>query len=63
MSRLKPPGARYNVLWGPGGVTNVFKNEACNVDLSLRMLSIKLVCLLMLCTGQSVQTLSLIKLS
>ena len=51
VSRLKPPTAKYNTLWDPSCVINVFKNEPSNDQLNLRMLSIKLVCLLMLCTG------------
>ena len=59
--RFKPPTAKYSVLWDPSCVLNVFTNESNNDKLTLKMLSIKLACLLMLCTGQRVQTLSLIK--
>ena len=61
VSRLKPPTAKYSVLWDPSCVLTVFNNEGNNDKLTLKMLSIKLACLWMLCTGQRVQTLSLIK--
>lgn len=60
ISRLRPPRPRYNSIWDPKQVFDYFEKEP---SVSLKSLSIKLVTLLTLATGQRLQTLSLIKLS
>ena len=61
VSKLRPPMPKYNVVWDPSKVLDVFRNWDTNDKISLKLLSVKLVCLLMLCTGQRVQTIHLIK--
>nr|CAI5849323.1 unnamed protein product [Callosobruchus analis] len=58
--RLRPPKPRYNCVWDPKEVLDYFITHPAE---SLRSLSIKLVTLLLLATGQRLQTISLIKLS
>lgn len=62
ISRLRPVKPRYNVTWNPDVVLKYLRGivtETC----SLKDLTLKLVSLLALCTGQRVQTLSNILLS
>lgn len=60
--KLRPPTARYQVTWDADLVLNLFKSWPRNSELSLKMLSFKLVALLALVTAQRVQTLSAIEL-
>ena len=57
--KLRPPKPKYDSTWDPEIVLNYF-TDCCNADLSLELLSKKLVILLALVTGQRIQTLSLI---
>lgn len=59
VSKLKPPVPRYSVTWDPSQVLQYLKT----IDTSnLKNISLKLLTLLALATGQRLQTLSLIKL-
>lgn len=61
VSKLRPPAPRYHVTWDPDSVLTrlaLWKTADCN----LKSLSLKLVALLALCTGQRVQTLASIDL-
>ena len=60
--RSRPPKARYDSVWDASKVLKVFKEWPENSDLNLKQLSMKLVSLLALCTGQRCQTLAMIKL-
>lgn len=59
LSRLRPPEPKYESTWDPEIVLNYFRNLNNN-ELSLEILSKKLVTLLALVTGQKIQTLALI---
>ncbi|KAB0805144.1 hypothetical protein PPYR_02114 [Photinus pyralis] len=61
MSRLRPSQPRYSNTWDPQLLLSYF--EGLPKELSLRMLSQKLITLLALITGGRLQTLSLIRLS
>lgn len=60
--RLKPPAPKYNVTWNPGTVLDYLASKFPNENLSLDMLTKKLVTILALTSGHRVQTLSLIKI-
>lgn len=60
VSRLRPPKSKYSCTWDPKIVLDYIQNHLVN-DLTLRQLSMKLVALLLLCSGQRVQTISMIK--
>nr|CAI5865758.1 unnamed protein product [Callosobruchus analis] len=57
---LRPPKPRHNCDWDPKQVLDYFINNPAD---SLRSLSVKLVTLLLVATGQQLHTISLIKLS
>ncbi len=57
-SRLRPPQCKYNSTWDPKTVLDYIEFNLSN-DLSLRQLTMKLVALLLLCSGQRVQTISM----
>lgn len=59
---LRPPAPRYQVTWDANKVLELFLSWPENDTLSLRDLSIKLVCLLALTTAQRVQSLVSIEL-
>lgn len=59
--RSKPPKPKYNYTWNPAIVLNYLSTLPL-IDISLEMLTRKLVTLLALATGHRVQTLSLISL-
>lgn len=58
--RLRPPQPRYNLTWDPQQVLSFLRGLS---DLDLKVVSTKLVTLLILATGQRIQTISLIKCS
>lgn len=60
ISRLRPQRPRYTVIWDPKQDLDFFESASTK---TLKMLSLKLVTLLLLATGQRLQTISLIKLS
>lgn len=60
--RSKPPLPKYNVTWDPSAVLDYLATLYPNEEISLEMLTKKLVTLLALTTGHRVQTLSMIKL-
>lgn len=60
VGKLKPPKAKYDSIWDVNVVLQMFKSWQCNDSLSLKCLGQKLVALLAICTGQRVQSLSLI---
>jgi len=62
VSRLRPAVPRYTVTWNPDKVLNLLKSWQANLC-DVKQLTLKLVALLALTTGQRVQTLSRIKLS
>ena len=59
----KPPSSKYNVIWDPANILTAISKMNSNEKLTLRELSIKLVSLLMLTTGQRVQTIHSIRRS
>lgn len=61
--KQKPPRPKYINTWDPQQVLNLVSCWHPNSSLSLEKITKKLSILLALCTGQRVQTLSLIKLS
>jgi len=63
VGRLRPPKCRYNNTWDASAILKFFVSWDCNEQLNLMNLSMKLVALLALCSGQRVQTLSSIKLN
>ncbi|ODM88269.1 hypothetical protein Ocin01_18413 [Orchesella cincta] len=63
ISRLRPPSCKYSITWDPQIVLDYISKLESNDMLSLRALSVKLVSLILLCTGQRVQTLANIKIS
>lgn len=62
IKRLRPPQPRYDSTWNPESVLNYIQDLPENSQLSLKMLSFKLVTLLALITAQRVQTISLIRI-
>lgn len=62
IGKLRPPALRYNMIWDVNLVLNklIDWGETCN--LTLKLLSIKLLGLLAITTGQRVQTLGLLRL-
>lgn len=61
--RLRPPLPRYNLTWDVSVVLNFLGNLYPNEDISLQMLSKKLLTLLALVTAHRLQTLSKIKIN
>lgn len=61
VANLRPPKPKYESTWDPKIILDYFEN-LLNENLSLELLSKKLVTLLALVTGQRIQTLSLIDL-
>ena len=60
---LKPPTPRYSHTWDVSTVLNYLKGLGGNSDLSMKQLTMKLVVLIALVTGQRCQTLSLLNLN
>lgn len=60
VAKLRPQKPRCNFIWDPEQVLDYFESHH---PTSLKELSMKLVTLLLLATGQRLQTISLIKLS
>lgn len=56
----RPSKPRYDSTWDPSIVLAYFKSPPENDSLSMRLLSLKLVMLLALATGQRLQTITLI---
>lgn len=61
LCRLRPSKRKYHCIWNPDKVINLLSKFYPNEELSLENLSMKLVTLLALTTGQRMQTISLIK--
>lgn len=61
--RQNPPKPKYCSTWDPQIVLNLISSWHPNSSLSLEKITKKVSILLALCTGQRVQTLSLIKIS
>lgn len=61
--KMKPVFPRYDITWDPHIVLNFLSNFYPNSELSLEVLSKKLVMLLALASGQRCQTLSLIRVT
>lgn len=59
--RLRPPLPKYNVTWNPTTVLNFLENWYPHEEISLEILTKKVVTLLALVTAHRVQTLSKIK--
>lgn len=57
VSRLRPPTCKYKTTWDANVVLKFVQSWPQNCELSFKDLSLKLVALLALCTGQRVQTL------
>lgn len=62
VSNIKPPQARYDTIWDPSIVLDKINDLGPNSSLNLKLLSLKLVSLLMLTTGHRVQTIHCIQL-
>lgn len=62
VSRLRPPAPKYLTTWNPDVVLAELSNWE-TLECNLKILTLKLVGLLALCTGQRVQTLAAIYLS
>lgn len=60
--RLRPPAAKYNVTWNADALLRLFQSWEDNANLSIKVLSQKLLGLLALVTGQRVQSLASIKI-
>lgn len=63
ISRMRPPKAKYTVTWDPQEVLDNLQSLKDNEHLSVRDLTRKLVALMLLGSGQRVQTLHNIKLN
>lgn len=63
VSKLRPPKPRYDNVWDVNLVLDMFTSWPLNSELPIFRLTIKLVALLALVTGQRVQTLSLININ
>lgn len=59
--RLRPPKAKYNVIWNPQVVLHYLTSLGRNSDLPLLLLSKKLATLIALGTGHRLQTIHAIK--
>ncbi len=57
----RPPRSRYEHIWDVDKVLDMFKKWDSNDMLSLRQLSMKVVALMSLASGQRLQTLSLVR--
>jgi len=60
---MRPPAPKYSMTWDPQIVLDYISKGESNQKLSLSSLSHKLVALLLLSSGQRIQTLSNIKLN
>jgi len=58
VSRLRPPSSKYKYVWDVSQVLSLFRSWETNSNLSLKLLTLKTVGLLALCTAQRVQTLA-----
>lgn len=63
VSEMRPSKPRYCETWDVSLVLNYFQNQERNEKLSLKELTLKLCALLLLLSGQRVQTIHLLKLS
>lgn len=63
IANMRPSKPKYNSTWDPQIVLNYFLNQPDNKNLSLKLLSKKLITLLALVTGHRMQTLALIKIN
>lgn len=61
--RFRPSLPKYNFTWDPSVILNYIQGWYPHETLSLKNLTMKCTILLALCTGQRVQTLSLIKIN
>src|SRR5665811_451902 len=62
ISNKRPPQAKYQFTWDASVVLNMFNQWKANSELTLSELSIKLVALMALASGQRVKTLSLVRI-
>lgn len=62
VGRLRPPAPRYHITWDPDKVLKLMSSWSTD-ECNLKQLSLKLVSLLALATGQRVQTLSSIEIT
>ncbi|ODM87063.1 hypothetical protein Ocin01_19619 [Orchesella cincta] len=62
VSRLRPPTPKYKTTWDSDIVLNFIDKSESNENLSLTQLTLKLVALMLLCSGHRIQTLNNIKL-
>lgn len=60
--KLRPKKPKYDIIWDPNIVLRYLSNLSPNQDLSLELLTKKLVTLLALVTAHRIQTLSLISI-
>lgn len=61
ISRLRPPRRKYNVTWNPQTLLSYLEKIYPNEQVSLELLTKKILALLAIITAQRFQTLSLIK--
>ncbi|OXU21011.1 hypothetical protein TSAR_009850 [Trichomalopsis sarcophagae] len=62
LTKIRPSKPKYESTWDPKIVLDHFSKSPKNEDLSLKLLSTKLISLLALITGHRLQTISLIKI-
>ena len=62
LSMLRPSKPKYDSTWDPKIVLDFFTTLPKSEDLSLKQLTMKLICLLALVTGHRMQTFSLIRI-
>lgn len=63
VARLRPPRAKYGAVWDPSEVLTYLASLHPYENMGLKDISQKLATLLVLCTGQRVQTISVIRLT
>jgi len=60
IGRLRPPTPKYEYAWDPSTLLSMFQSWKDNEELSIKLLTLKTVSLLALCSAQRAQTLSVI---
>lgn len=61
--KLAPPKRKYETIWNAESILNLYCSWEVNENLKLKFLTLKLISLLALISGQRMQTLSLIELN
>ncbi len=61
--KMAPPKRKYDTIWNAESILNLYRTWNINENLSLKFLTLKLISLFALVSGQRMQTLSLIELN